>query len=115
MNPAPPTQVWHAVYKQNGDGTARIVALFQSEEDANAYHANPGLYTVVRRTVRLMPAPITVDAPAPLYRDLAFQYCRRMADPKFPDSEIGDFFDELQSFVKKYEEAAQNQIPNPTT
>lgn len=109
MKAVPITEVWFAVYKQNGDGTSRIVALFEDEEDANGFHANPHLYSVMKRTVRLTRVPLAIEPPAPIYRDLAFEYCRRMADPNFPDSEIGDFFDELKSFVKKYEEAAQSK------
>ena len=96
-------QTWFAVYRKK---PARIVAIFEAEEDAESYHCNPNVYTVIPRKVRLMPGPITIASPSPLYSDLAFQYCARMADPAFPDSETGDFFDELKSFVEKYEEAA---------
>jgi hypothetical protein len=114
MKANPLDQVWSAVYKKNGDGSSRVVALFESEEDAQYYHANPALYAVLNRKVRLMPAPIIVASPSPLYTDLAFAYCQRMADPAFPDSEIGDFFDELKSFVAKYEEASAAKS-SPTT
>lgn len=94
-------QTWFAVYNKASDGTARPVALFESEEDANAYHCNPEVYVVLRRKVRLMPAPITV---APIFHDLAVEYCRKMADPEWEVE--GDFFDELRSFIVKHDEAA---------